>query len=402
MTLFYWLYLGLLVFWVLPAWQALRLKGPARIWLIVVALAGVAAMVWEIWIYLYVVEAIRVDILLISILLLALYGSAAVVLFVARRPRWAALLSVVLIIIGAGMSYEWIKLQRESARLSDLFEERNALLFEAKFRDGQAYQSYFGPFEADGASYPAGHWLPDEGYYKRLIINARGDVWLFYGCGETECALRTEKTRLQPVSGRAAETWQTDLKPPVGEPVPVTISREGPDRLKVTAGERQLTVAPSPPPVGSAPAPQALSYLGTFAHSACRRQHSDVRQVWLWREGDRLFAVGIFSTLVAGQTSRFVQPVYLGEGERRGEAWAYAFESQGSNWEGLIAPDGDSVSLSLKRNDGEPVDTVLERQAIVEDEVIELAPLSSVADWQHWFDVILVGHFSTAEVPKCV
>ena len=44
MTLFYLLYLALLVAWVLLVWPALRTKGSVRIWLIAVILAGIAAL----------------------------------------------------------------------------------------------------------------------------------------------------------------------------------------------------------------------------------------------------------------------------------------------------------------------------------------------------------------------
>jgi hypothetical protein len=144
-----------------------------------------------------------------------------------------------------------------------------------------------------------------------------------------------------------------------------------------------------------------LTFLGTFADAACRNQHADVRQVWLWRQDDRLFAVAILSTLVAGRTSRFVEPLVLGEGERDGEAWSYAWQRNGQDWQASIAPGDGAVKLALQRNDQDPVSIKLTGQAIVDDEVITLAPLTSIADWRHWFDVVLTGHFSTAEVPDC-
>ena len=397
MTLFYLLYLALLVAWVLLVWPAFRTRGAVRIGLAFVILAGIAALLHEIRIFLFASQAIRIDIFLISPALIVLYGGAIIALLVARWPRLAAMLGVVLLVIGAGMSLEWIKLQRESARLTELFHERNALLFDAKFRDRQTYQAYFGPLDSDGSPFPVGHWRPDEGYYKRLIVNANGDVWLFYGCGETECALRSGKAGLPPAAG----DWQAELTPPSGLPMKVTITRQGADILSLAAGERQFSFRATPPPVGSGPAAKELTYLGAFAHAACRRQHSDVRQVWLWRQGERLFAVAIMSPLVAGRTNRFVEPLYLGEGKRQGEAWRFTWERHARIWEALLTPADGSVSLNLKRNDQEAVQIILDKKAIVEDEMIALAPLSSAADWQHWFEVIRVGHFSTAEVPDC-
>jgi len=49
-----------------------------------------------------------------------------------------------------------------------------------------------------------------------------------------------------------------------------------------------------------------LEFLGAFAAATCMRQHTKVRQLWLWREGACLYGVGIFATLVAGQRAGFV------------------------------------------------------------------------------------------------
>ncbi|HMB48166.1 MAG TPA: hypothetical protein VKN63_07815, partial [Afifellaceae bacterium] len=334
MSLFYLLYLVLLVAWFLLIHPAFRAGRFVRLWLLFVILAGVAALIHEIRIYFFTTEAIRVEILLFSVILLVLYGVTTILLFITGR-RWpAALLGLVLLVTGAGMSVEAIKLQRETARLTELFRQRNALLFEAKFRNLQTYRSYFGPLERADTPFPAGHWQPREtGYYKRLIVNADGDAWLFYSCGETECALQNKEAGLEPADDGSAQSWQVELHPPAGMMVPATISRQGPDGLLVASGERQATFLATPPPVGSGPDVQMLTYLGTFADTTCRNQHADVRQVWLWRQDDRLFAVAILSTLVAGRTSRFVEPLVLGEGERDGETWTYAWQQNGQDWQ---------------------------------------------------------------------
>jgi hypothetical protein len=297
------------------------------------------------------------------------------------------------------MSFEWMKIKRESDRLTEVFHERNRLLFQAKFRDRQTYLDYFGPMEAAGAPYPAGHWLAEESYYTRLVVNAGGDVWLFYSCGDTECALRNSGPGLQPANGNSG-TWRAELDPPAGVPVEVTIERRG-DDLALSAGERQAVFRAAPPPVGQ-PGASALAYLGPFTSAQCRDRHSEVRQFWLWRAGERLFAVAIVSTLVAGQESRFVPPLFLGEGERHGNAWAFGWERNGQAWEALVEPQDETVSLSLKRNGGEPAVVELAKGALVTDEVIALAPLSGVEDWRHWFEIVLTGHFSTARVPECI
>jgi hypothetical protein len=57
--------------------------------------------------------------------------------------------------------------------------------------------------------------------------------------------------------------------------------------------------------------------------------------------------------------------------------------------------------LTLTR-DGKPLAHVmLAREAVFHDEAIALAPLTGKADWDHWFDIVLVGHFSSGDVPAC-
>ena len=62
---------------------------------------------------------------------------------------------------------------------------------------------------------------------------------------------------------------------------------------------------------------------------------------------------------------------------------------------------GADAQLALTL-DGRPEErAVLTRQAVFRDEAIELAPLTTKADWDHWFDIVLVGHFSSGDVPAC-
>ena len=102
----YLLYCGLLVIWVLLLWPMFHLKGGAWLWLFVVVAAGIAALVYEIRMLLWSLAAIRLDILVISMALVCLYGSAAALLYLKHWGRTAALLAVALILVGGGMSYE--------------------------------------------------------------------------------------------------------------------------------------------------------------------------------------------------------------------------------------------------------------------------------------------------------
>ena len=89
MTPFLLLYYVLLVIWLPLPWLALKLRGWARVALLVVAGCGLAAAVYEARLWAGTMPSIRLDIPLISVALGGLYGFAALVLFRARRPKAA-------------------------------------------------------------------------------------------------------------------------------------------------------------------------------------------------------------------------------------------------------------------------------------------------------------------------
>jgi hypothetical protein len=396
------IYYALLVLWLPLLWPMLRLRRGARLSLAVVVGAGLAAALYEIRMTLGTASAIRLDILLIGGALLGLYGLAAVVLFAAGWRRAAAALGLVVLLIGGSAAYEWVLLGRESERLTEVFHARNALLFEAGFRDRETYERRFGPVAGAAGSHPTGHWLADgPSRFSRLIVNGEGRVWLFYRCGETECAYGPGGSGLQPTDAAPASRWQATLAPRAGVPLDVTIAREDGDRLTLRTSAGSTVFAEAPPPIDPAPARSSLVFLGSFARVTCQGQHAKVRQAWLWREDSRLYAVGIFATLVAGRHAGFVQPVLLGEGARAGEAWTFEWARNGRSWTATIALNGPEAILTLVRDGQETERAVLEAPALFHDEAIDLAPLTAKADWDHWFDIVLTGHFSSGDIPAC-
>ncbi len=396
------LYYALLIVWLPLLWPALRLRGWSRAWLLVVAAAGLLATGHEIRILFWTVSAIRLDILVIAVVLGMLYASAAAVLFRAAWRKSAAALIAILAVVGGGMSYGWIEVGRESARLTEVFRERDALLFEAKFRDFDTYADYFEVFDARPTFFPVGHWKDQgQGYFARLIVNPRGRVWAFYRCGDTECAYRSVDPGLEAVGHLAERRWDVTLKPYVGAPVTVRVVQPTLDRLTIEGRGEPSTLAKTLPPIDPAPARRSLNFLGPFSAVECRGQHAAVRQLWLWQEETRFYAVGIFSTLVAGTHSSFVQPILIGDSLVDGERWSFAWSHYGrSGTVSIELIDVDAhVTLTL---DGRPEErAVLTRHAVFRDEAIELAPLTGKADWDHWFDIVLVGHFSSGDVPAC-
>ena len=400
----YLLYCGLLAIWVLLLWPVFRLKGGARLWLLVVAAAGVAALAYEIRMYLWSSAAIRLDILLISLALVCLYGSAAVLLFLKRWGGTAVLLAGVLVLIGGGMSHQWILTVAETQRLGEILEESNRLLFRSKFRSRDVYESHFGPFTG-AADHPVGHWrIWAQSHFTRLIINAEGRVWLFYRCQEdAECHSGPQGSGLRK-SGDQSGRWEASLKPQAGLPFDIAITETAHRALSLEVRGQSVDLTEAPPPLDNEPAPHALRFLDTFAKVECLSAHATVRQVWLWEDSARRYAVGIFATLIAGLQHDFIRPVVMGAGVAENGLWRFAWEQDGRSGTAAITFDGSDVilTLDLEGRDLEDADrAVLKAGGIFSDERITLAPLTSDADWRHWFDTVLVGHFASGDVPAC-
>ena len=405
----YLLYWGLLVAWVLLLWPAFRLKGPARVWLLVVVAAGIVALVYETYMYLWSFADIRLDILLISMALGCLYGSAVALLLWKSWWRAATVLAIALIVIGGGMISKWVEVGREGQRVDAAVRESSVLLFKAKFGSTKAYESYFGPFSGAAGGHPTGHWqVAGQSHFTRMIINAEGRVWLFYKCYESaECHSGPGGSGLRESPDDQLQ-WQASLEPQAGLPFEIKIVPKDSVTLSVKVRELSLRFTKAPPPVDPAPAPQLLTFTGSFSHLECSGVYARVRQVWLWEEAARQYAVGIFSTLVAGRQHDFVRPIVMGEGVREGDGWRFAWQRDGRSGTALIVPKVGDVILTLDqdldrggRNLEDADQLTLNSDAVFSDERIDLAPLTSGADWQHWFDNVLVGHFTSGNVPAC-
>lgn len=402
-------YLALLVFWMLLVYPGWRLRGGKRGFVLAVAGIGALGAVYEAWLFFIVFPGasnpIRIDILLIAPLLWGLYAGAVATLFRARRTKMVTALGIIVALIGAEIVYLAAETGRESARLTANFHERNALLFAAKFRSQGDYEAYFGPFGE--AAHPVGHWVAQEHWqYTRLIVNADAQVWLFYRCSEAECHYRSAGGLRQRDDG----LWETVVSARMLQDLPLTIDQDGPESLAVEINReinreingKSLSFTAAPPPIDPMPAPESLTYIGSFSGHSCIRLHAMIRQVWLWRDGDRLYALGVFRTLVAGRNADFISPVMMGSGQSAGGVWAFDWDA-GDRRSGKaeITLEGPNVSLLYEGSGREPERLSLAQGAIVEDEFITLAPLSGAEDWRHWFDVVFTGHFSSGDVPDC-
>ena len=396
------LYYVLLVLWLPLLWPAFRLTGWARAWLLFVVGAGISADLYELWTWFGRTGGVSFHALLVGPALLCLYVSAVAVLWWRQWRRAAMALGLLLVLAGGVMAHLWVSAGREGARLTEVFHAGNAMLFEAKFRSEDDYRAYFGLDDDTGASFPAGHWLTrDDSHFTRLVVNPAGRAWLFYRCGETECHHGPGDRVLQAAAGASWKAWRGALKPRVGSPVPVEVIQENSTRLSVEVKGRRMSFAAAPPPVAAAPAQRAIEFLGGYAALVCQDHHSLLRQVWLWREEGRLYAVALAASVAAGRRADFLTPHVLGEGTRDGDAWSFEWHHNGQPWRARVVLAGAGAAFTLQIGEREPETVSLASGTIIEDEVVELAPLTMKSDWDHWFATVLAGHFSSGPVPDC-
>jgi len=396
------LYYVLLALWVPLLWPALRLRGWQRGAVLVAVLAGALATANEVWQTVGAVNAIRLDIFVFIMVLGLLYTAAMAVLWLARWRLASLSLGVVLALTGGAIGYRWVQVQEEIAQVTAKLDERDALIFRAKFRDRATYDAYFGSVAGAGSSYPVGHWqAPDGAWFRRLIVNGNGQAWLFYRCGKTECAYGPTDRPLERAAGATGFEWRGLLRPVAGELLAVRIVRQDDDRVSVETREQAVAFTRAPPPLDPAPVPDTVAFLGSYAAASCIGKHAAVRQLWLWRQGERLFAVGVFQTLLAGQRALFVTPSAMGEGRRDGEAWVFDWKREGEPWTASVRIEADSVSLRLTPFRLDAVTASLAPGTIFQDETIALAPRSTAEDWKRWFGTVWVGHSFSGAVPAC-
>ena len=385
-----------------------RSKGWARICLMVVVTLAVLACLHEIRMYLGSPAAIRVDIILISMALAVLYAASPVLLFLKGWTKTAITFVAFLTAIGVGMGYEWSKVRNESTRVTAAFEETNRLLFKAKFRDQNTYLKYFKKLSSDDNRFPTGHWKADqEGQFTRVVINSDGHVWLFYQCqDDAECHYGPQGSGLQETE--AELEWTASIRHRVGTPFDIHIKQLPGEMLELKRGDYKQQFIKRPPPIEQNSGQNALQFAGAFSNVKCEGAHARVHQVWLWNGDNSSYAVGVFSTLVAGRTNRFISPVIMGKAELVNDVSNFTWTNNETSGKTVIevTPSGTIMSLDQDLNENgrtlEDVDKLLLRKStIIKDERIELAPLTNEEDWQHWFDNVMVGYFVVGDIPEC-
>ncbi len=401
------LMLSLLLFWV----PIFRSSVPSNGLLFVPAVLGVLACGYEIYTRFIlgpkVMGPIRVDILLISVLLIIAYALGASGLLQSRRqgaPVGAVFLVTLIIPLLAvtGLSVQWWKIGKETAELTALIEDQNKLLFEAKFRDEETIGRYFGNLVS--ADKPlVGHWRAVEGRHPgRLVINDEGKAWGFIQCQDSECLLGTgemEGTRLT-LAHRMLPSYHFEVREVSPQKLTLVRIEEKP-QTAASPPKTSTFVKEAPPVFSTGEQVENLKYLGSFSHLKDHKQHITVTQLWLWQGPEGPLAVMVHDTPVKGRKAEFIHAWNLGEGRPTGNPGEYAFTPP-ARFRQVRAglPVNGAIELTLeKKSDGTETLVLVEKEYLFDDTIF-LAPTVSVQKWKQWFHAVLTGHFFTWNVPE--
>lgn len=393
----YTLYIALLALWLPLPWPALRLRGGLRVWLLVVILAGLAASLHEARLWFGPAEAIRIDILFGAPVLAGIYLVTALLLFSAGWRRLALAYGAALLVLLGGAAYLWRESEREHAR----FLEGRALIAQAGFRSQAVYDAHYGPFVAPPEGLPVGHWRSDgDPLASRLILNAEGRLWLFRRLSEEESLDFTSATPLR----REGAAWTAALKE-VHWPdrqSPVRVEPQGEGGLTLSFRDRRTAFTRAPPPIDPAPRSESLSYLGSFGRVDCGPRRAESVQLWLWRDQGGLHAVGITRPFSKGQRVRFAKPMVLGAGAAENEAWIFAWEGpRGASRARLTLAEGEAELVLVEGTSRERRLRLKKGEGVLAGDMIDLAPLTDVEAWRHWFEVVPLGNSLTGLMPDC-
>lgn len=184
----------------------------------------------------------------------------------------------------------------------------------------------------------------------------------------------------------------------VGERGLLVFPAEGSSR-NTQIDTRVMRLYDAPPPLLQIAAePARLEFLGSYAALEPIRQHVRVRQLWLWRDGDDLLALGAFGTHIAGRRAQFVCPALMGRGRRKNGGWRFAWRDHDGGHGVDVWIEQKNVGLSLDAKDG-GTKHILEPGAVFADEIVDLAPSSDAASWEQWFSTLLRWRMFAADIP---
>lgn len=302
----------LLLGWPIFVLPALGASGRARGVAILAVLAGASGLGWELWVDVLsgASASIRLDLFGVAVVLLPLYLWAAVEAWRAgwTRVGWTGSgLTVVALIL---MSVAWQEASRAAERLDLALAEGSRLMFEAKFRNEEAYARYFA-MDANESDFPVGHWEAiDRRSITRVVINPAGKLRAFFG--EDPERQFGEGAPLEPRPD--ADGWHALLVYRGVGQRQLTIQRPSNDTMSIAVDGQPMRFRLAPPPLFGLPEPDGLEYLGAFSAAVPYRDRMRVSQVWLWRDAEGLLAIGALDHLFPGRQHDFITPLRWGRG----------------------------------------------------------------------------------------
>ncbi len=404
-----------------------RWRSGERKFLLAVTAVGFAFCVYEAYMSFVwspkVVAPIRIDLLLIVPALSVAYGGAALVAIrnVVRDRPGAGLRVPVLVLSALLMAVPtWnlgrlLQIFREGRELTSRFMSREKLLFEARFRDPETFARRFGPVSTVGPNRDlSGHWVPARPLIgiTRMIINDEGRIWTFRECGRTgdmECLRGEGQVRIFDFAMNGSE--KVELKAEVTLPA-LQLTRASEGKIKVRVVNPQAK--PDAPvheevferkdiPFQSKEAAKAVTALPPLAATIPNPPNGSLEIIELrrWKEGGELLAV-LFTRSVArdAKTADFLQPLVfrgkagspttltqIGDGVPAAGPAMIELTETGSGARAVIRPLRPAEPVELKPG------------VLVDDEVLELAPRTSLADVEEWLRIQGTGKFFSAKLP---
>jgi hypothetical protein len=284
-----------------------------------------------------------------------------------------------------------------------LLDQKRRLQFEARFRDEPTFRKVFGETASPSDPVP-GHYEPAQpgSWASRLIVNASGDTWLYFQCGGAECLFGRGR-RAQPGATPeaidirqevTAETSRLVLEPAgAGWKLNLLTPRGVHPRVK------DLVVRRSEPRFTGIPAASGdVHSLGVFSEVKPMRQHQRLLHLWLWRNGGSFWGYYVRTIQPRASHARFIHPQRI-EGRLEGTAEDLRFTARAGRDELHGQLTGGKLRLQVLYS-GRPLEeAILEPQAVIEDEVFDLAPSWSRKDQDTWFRAVFTGTFVEWQVP---
>src|SRR6266540_3118148 len=348
-----------------------------------------------------VIAPIRVDLLLLIPLSSGLYlamGAWGLNVWRTSHSRLMLVSSVFLVLPAAFLFVAFWYSMWSSNKTAAKIDSIPALLFDAQFKNAENFERTFRDISGTPV---AGHYQSEPGAWAtRVIINARGHVWLYFNCGNSEC-VHSEATiesgattlpRTIALDGHVGTLYDGEIAP-VGDgrfTLALQTSRDGAKHPYLTP----VTFSKSPVAFrGTDQRPDSVRYWGTFAQSRVHGNDVEPIQLWLWQQDSRFIAFYIRQNFDCGKPHSFISPRFL-EGKMKDDALA------------LFNPDSIESLVMTRMTERELTGSVLYNGTTLEDLTLhprtvfasdrfEVAPLADFQQTRTWLQTVSLGYMFT-------